>query len=175
MAFDRRQILRLGGTAAAFTFASRLAGAAGYPDRPIRMVVPLPAGGAADIIARLMGKWLERLGQPVVIENKPGAGTNVGVQAVVNAPPDGYTLLVIGTASAINPSLYERLPFNFLRDIAPVAGLVRFPLVMEVSPSLPVTTVAEFIAYAKQNPARSTWGRRASARRRISPARCSGQ
>jgi tripartite-type tricarboxylate transporter receptor subunit TctC len=158
MAFDRRQILRLGGTAAAFTFASRLAGAAGYPDRPIRMVVPLPAGGAADIIARLMGKWLERLGQPVVIENKPGAGTNVGVQAVVNAPPDGYTLLVIGTASAINPSLYERLPFNFLRDIAPVAGLVRFPLVMEVSPSLPVTTVAEFIAYAKQNPGKINMG-----------------
>jgi tripartite-type tricarboxylate transporter receptor subunit TctC len=158
MAFDRRQVLRLAGTAGAFTLASRMAGATGYPDRPIRFVVPLPAGGAADIIARHMGKWLERLGQPVVIENKPGAGTNVGVQAVVNAPPDGHTLLLIGTASAISPSLYERLPFNFLRDIAPVAGLVRFPLVMEVSRSLPVSTVAEFIAYAKQNPGKVNMG-----------------
>jgi len=158
MAFDRRQVLRLAGTAGAFTFASRIAGATGYPDRPIRFVVPLPAGGAADIIARHMGKWLERLGQPVVIENKPGAGTNVGVQAVVHAPPDGYTLLLIGTASAISPSLYERLPFNVLRDIAPVAGLVRFPLVMEVSRSLPVSTVAEFIAYAKQNPGKVNMG-----------------
>jgi tripartite-type tricarboxylate transporter receptor subunit TctC len=158
MAFDRRQVLRLAGTAGAFTFASRIARAGRYPDRPIRLVVPLPAGGAADIIARHMGKWLERLGQPVVIENKPGAGTNVGVQAVVNAPADGYTLLLIGTASAISPSLYERLPFNVLRDIAPVAGMVRFPLVMEVSPTLPVTTVAEFIAYAKQNPGKINMG-----------------
>jgi tripartite-type tricarboxylate transporter receptor subunit TctC len=151
MALHRRQALRLGAMAAAFAVAAQAPAAEAYPARPIRLVVPLPAGGAADVIARHMGRWLERLGRPVVIENKPGAGTNLGVQAVVNSAPDGYTLLLIGTASAINPSLYERLPFNFLRDIAPVAGLVQFPLVMEVSRSLPVSTVAEFIAYAKAN------------------------
>jgi tripartite-type tricarboxylate transporter receptor subunit TctC len=151
MAISRRWFLHLAGMGAASVLASRTARAQDYPERPIRLIVPLPAGGAADIIARHMGKWLERLGQPVVIENKPGAGTNIGVQAVVNSAPDGYTLLLVGTASAINPSLYERLPFNVLRDIAPVAGLVRFPLVMEVGPSLPVSTVAEFIAYAKAN------------------------
>ncbi len=114
--------------------------------------MPLPAGGAADIVARIIGRKLERLGQPVIVENKPGAGTNIGVQAVVNSPPDGHTLLLIGTASAINATLYEQLPFNFLRDIAPVAGLVRFPLVMEINRSFPAKTVAEFIAYAKAHP-----------------------
>jgi tripartite-type tricarboxylate transporter receptor subunit TctC len=118
----------------------------------VRLIVPLPPGGAADIVARLMGRWLERLGQPVIIENKPGAGTNVGVQAVINSPADGYTLLLVGTASAISATLYEKLPFNFLQDIVPVGGLVRFPLVMEVNRSVPTATVAEFIAYAKANP-----------------------
>jgi tripartite-type tricarboxylate transporter receptor subunit TctC len=152
MAIARRKLLQLAGMGAAFTLASDTVVAQSYPERPIRFIVPLPAGGAADIIARHMARWLERLGQPVVVENKPGAGTNVGVQAAVNSAADGYTLLLIGTASAISASLYERLPFNVLRDIAPVAGLVRFPLVMEVSQSLPVSTVAEFIAYAKSNP-----------------------
>jgi len=125
-----------------------------YPTRPLRLIVPLPAGGAADIIARHMARWLERLGQPVIVENKPGAGTNIGVQAVINSPPDGYTLLLVGTASAINATLYETLPFDILQDIAPVAGLVRFPLVMEVSRSFPAATVPEFIAYTKANPGR---------------------
>ena len=105
-----------------------------------------------------MARWLERLGQPVIVENKAGAGTNIGVQTVVNSPSDGYTLLLIGTASAISASLYERLPFNFLQDIAPVAGLVRFPLVMEVNRSVPATTVSEFIAYAKANPGKINMG-----------------
>jgi tripartite-type tricarboxylate transporter receptor subunit TctC len=118
----------------------------------VRLIVPLPPGGAADIVARLMGRWLERLGQPIIVENKPGAGTNVGVQAVISSPPDGYTLLLVGTASAISATLYEKLPFNFLQDVTPVAGLVRFPLVMEVNRLVPAATVAEFIAYAKANP-----------------------
>jgi tripartite-type tricarboxylate transporter receptor subunit TctC len=118
----------------------------------VRLIVPLPPGGAADIVARVMGRWLERLGQPVIVENKPGAGTNVGVQAVIGSPPDGYTLLLVGTASAISATLYEKLPFNFLQDVTPVASLVRFPLVMEVNRLVPAATVAEFIAYAKANP-----------------------
>ena len=122
------------------------------------MIVPLPPGGAADIVARLMARWLERLGQPVIIENKPGAGTNIGVQAVISSAPDGYTLLLFGNASAINATLYERLPFNFMRDIAPVAGLVSYPLVMEVSKSFPAATVSEFIAYAKANPGKVNMG-----------------
>jgi tripartite-type tricarboxylate transporter receptor subunit TctC len=152
MKLFRRQFLRLAAGTAALQAMPRFARAQTYPSRPIRIIVPLPSGGAADVVARIIGRRLERLGQPIIIENKPGAGTNVGVQAVINSPPDGYTLLLIGTASAISASLYERLPFNFLRDIAPVAGLVRFPLVMEVNRSIPPTTVAEFIAYAKANP-----------------------
>jgi tripartite-type tricarboxylate transporter receptor subunit TctC len=149
---SRRKFLHLAAGAASLSTISRFAWAQSYPARPVRIIVPLPAGGAADIVARLMGHWLERLGQPVIVENKPGAGTNVGVQAVLNAPPDGYTLLLFGTASAINATLYEQLPFNFLRDIAPVSGLVGFPLVMEINQSVPAVTVAEFIAYAKANP-----------------------
>src|SRR6202043_1517295 len=152
MKLPRRRFLHLAVGAAALSTNSRIASAQSYPARPVRIIVPLPAGGAADIVARLMGHWLERLGQPVIVENKPGAGTNVGVQAVLNAPPDGYTLLLFGTASAINATLYEQLPFNFLRDIAPVSGLVGFPLVMEINQSVPAVTVAEFIAYAKANP-----------------------
>jgi tripartite-type tricarboxylate transporter receptor subunit TctC len=125
----------------------------GYPSRPVHWVVPYTPGGATDVLARLLGQRLsERLEQQFVIENKPGAGSNIGTEAVVSAPADGYTLLLVSTANAINASLYARLPFNFARDIAPVAGLVRIPLVMEVTPSLPVMTVAEFIAYAKAHP-----------------------
>ena len=158
MKLPRRRFLHLAAGAAALSALSRVAWAQTYPTRPVRIIVPLPAGGAADIVARIMGHWLERLGQPVIVENKPGAGTNVGVQAVLNAPPDGYTLLLAGTASAINATLYEQLPFNFLRDIAPVAGLVRFPLVMEINRSVPAATVAEFIAYAKANQSKLQYG-----------------
>jgi len=148
----RRELLRMAAAAVASTAATPIAWGLDYPTRPVRLIVPLSAGGAADIIARHMARWLERLGQPVIVENKPGAGTNIGVQAVINSPPDGYTLLLVGTASAINATLYETLPFNVVQDIAPVAGLVRFPLVMEVSRSFPAATVPEFIAYAKANP-----------------------
>ena len=128
------------------------ASALDYPTRPVRWIVGYPAGGAADIVARIMGQWLsERLGQSF-IENKAGAGTNIATQAVIAAPPDGYTLLWVSPANAINATLYEALPFNFLRDTVPVAGLVRFALVLEVNPKLPATTVAELIAYAKANP-----------------------
>src|SRR5580704_13979362 len=123
MKLPRRHFLHLAAAAAAFPNVSRVAWAQSYPTRSVRIIVPLPAGGAADIVARLMAHWLERLGQPVIVENKPGAGTNVGVQAVLNAAPDGYTLVLFGTASAINATLYKQLPFNFLRDIAPVSGL----------------------------------------------------
>jgi tripartite-type tricarboxylate transporter receptor subunit TctC len=131
------------------------ASALDYPSQPIRWLVGFPPGGAADIQARIMGRWLsERLGRPVVIENKPGAGSNIAVQTVVNLPADGHVLVFVSPANAINATLYENFPFNFIRDIAPVAGLVRSPLVMEVNPSVPTKTVAEFIAYAKANPAK---------------------
>src|SRR5436190_3860354 len=124
-----------------------------YPMRPLRWVVGFVPGGATDIVARIMGQWLsERLGQPVVIENKAGAGSNIAAQAVINSPPDGYTLLLVSTASAINATLYQQLPFNFLRDVAPVASLVRIPNVIVVNPAVPARNVAEFIAYAKANP-----------------------
>src|SRR5882762_3801928 len=124
-----------------------------FPARPVRIVVGFPPGGVGDIVARLVGQWLsERLGQPFVIENRPGAASNVATEAVVRAPADGYTLLVVNPANATSATLYDRLNFNFIRDIAPVAGLVRVPNVMEVNPSVPVKTVPEFIAYAKANP-----------------------
>jgi tripartite-type tricarboxylate transporter receptor subunit TctC len=153
MKLPRREFLQLAATTAALHAAPRLALAQIYPTRPVRWIVPYPAGGATDLVARLIGQWLsERLGQQFVIENRPGGGTNIGVQAVVNSPPDGYTLLFFGSTNAINTTLYEQLPFNFLRDIAPVAGLVALPMVLEVNPSVPVKTVAEFIAHAKANP-----------------------
>jgi tripartite-type tricarboxylate transporter receptor subunit TctC len=136
-----------------------LAGAAGaahaadYPNRPIKWVVPYPPAGTTDVLARIIAQWLtEHMGQSFVIENKPGAGNNLGVEYVVNAPPDGYTMLLVNPANGINATLYKNLSFNFIRDIAPVAGLVRTPNVMEVTPKLPVKTVAEFIAYCKANP-----------------------
>ena len=123
-----------------------------YPTRPLRWIVPYPAGGATDLIARLIGQWLqERLGQPVIIDNRPGGGTNIGTQAVISAAPDGYTLLFTASTHTINVSL-QQLPFNFLRDITMVAGLAELPLVMNVSPKLPVKSLAEFIAYAKAHP-----------------------
>src|SRR6476659_5842176 len=153
MTITRRRFAILAGAAAAPLAAVRIARSQGYPARPVRLIVGFPAGGAADITARLIGQWLsERLGQPVVIENRPGAGTNIGTEAVVKAAPDGYTLLLISAANTINATLYERLNFNFIRDIAPVAGLIRGPLVMEVHPSVPARTVPEFIAYAKARP-----------------------
>ena len=130
-----------------------MAWAQAYPSRPVRVIVPFAAGGGVDIIARLMGQWLsERLGQPFVIENRPGAGGNIGTEAVVRAPADGYTLLLVTAANAINATFYEKLNFNFVRDIAPVAGIMVVPNVMVVHPSVPAKTVPEFIAYAKANP-----------------------
>ena len=126
-----------------------------YPTRPVRLIIGYPPGGSADITARLLGQWLsERLGQPFVIESRPGASTNIATEAVVRAPPDGYTLLLVAPANAINATLYEKLNFNFIHDIAPVAGIIRFPNVMVVNPLVPAKTVPEFIAYAKANPGR---------------------
>src|SRR3954469_21678398 len=133
--------------------ASLIARTQAYPSRPARIVVPFAAGGATDIIARLIGQWLsERLGQQFVIENRPGAGSNIGTEVVVNAPPDGYTLLLVGASSAINATLYEKLSFNFLRDIAPVSGIMSIPFILAVNPSFPAKTISEFIAYARANP-----------------------
>ena len=127
--------------------------AQGYPTRPVRLILGYPAGGSTDLVARIMGAWLaERLGQSFVIENKPGAGTNLAAQAVVASPPDGYTLLFVATTYAINATFHKTLPYDFLRDIAPVAALVDLPFVVEVGPSVPARTVAEFIAHAKANP-----------------------
>jgi tripartite-type tricarboxylate transporter receptor subunit TctC len=132
---------------------SRHASAETYPTRPVRWIVPFPPGGTTDILARLMGQWLSvRLGQPFIIDNRAGAGSNIGTEAVVRAPPDGYTLLLVGPPSAINATLYDKLNFNFIRDIAPVAGIISGPNVMVVHPSVPAKTVPEFIAYAKSNP-----------------------
>ena len=153
MKFPRRRFLHLTAGAAALPALSQIAQAQTYPTRPVRVIVGLAAGGGTDIIARLMGQWLsERLGQPFVIENRPGANGNIGTEAVVNASPDGYTLLAVSPGAAINTALYDKLNFDFLRDIAPVAGIMRVPNVMGVSLSLPVKTVPEFIAYAKANP-----------------------
>src|SRR5262245_34882056 len=153
MKLPRRQFLHLAAGAAARPAASRVAWAQAYPSRPVRLIVPAPAGGSFDITARLMGQWLsERLGQPFVIENRPGAGTNIGTEAVVRAPADGYTLLMVGTAQAINATLYDKLNFNFVRDIAPIASIIREPNIMVLNPPVPAKTVPDFIAYAKANP-----------------------
>jgi len=150
MKFPRRQFLQLAAGAAALPAASVIARAQTYPSKPVRLIVPFAPGGSTDIVARLIGQWLsERLGQPFLIESRPGAGTNVGTEAVVRAAADGYTLLLLGPPAAINATLYERLNFNVMRDIAPVAGIVRTPFVMEVNASFPAQTVPEFIAYAK--------------------------
>ncbi len=153
MKLPRRKFLHLAAGAAALPAVSRIACAQAYPTKPVRIVVGFGAGGAPDIFARLIGQWLsDRLGQPFVVENRPGAGGNIATEAVVKSPPDGAALLLIGTSSAINTTLYEKLNFNFIRDIAPVARVVRLPLVMLVHPSVPAKTVPEFIAYAQANP-----------------------
>jgi tripartite-type tricarboxylate transporter receptor subunit TctC len=151
MKLRRRRFLYL--AAAAVLPVSRTVSAETYPSRPVRIIVAGAAGNTTDIFARLMGKWLsERLGQPFIIENRPGAGSNIGTETVVRAPPDGYTLLWVGAPQVISPTLYDKLSFNFLRDIAPVASVQRVANVMEVNPAFPAKTVPEFIAYAKANP-----------------------
>ncbi len=153
MKLPRRKFLHLAAGAATLPAVSQIARAQTYPTRPVRIIVGFAAGGAADIVARLIGQWLsERLGQPFIVENRPGAGTNIATEAVVQEDPDGYTLLLITASNAINATLYEHLRFNFIRDIAPVAGVIRVPNVMEVNPAVPAHTVPEFIAYARANP-----------------------
>jgi len=153
----RRNFLYLAAGAAALPVVSRFAWAQAYPSRPVRIIVGFAPGGATDIMARLMGQSLsERLRQPFVIENKPGAATNIATEAVVNAAPDGYTLLMVTSVNAINASVYEKLNFNLIRDVVPIASIHREPFVMEANPSVPVKTVAEFIAYAKANPGKLT-------------------
>jgi tripartite-type tricarboxylate transporter receptor subunit TctC len=155
MTLPRRQFLHLAAGAAVVPAVSRFAWAQTYPTRPVRIIVGFPAGGASDILARLLGQALtERVGQTCIIENRPGAGTNIGTELVVRAPPDGYTLLLVSVSNVINATLYDRLNFNFNRDIAPIAGIVRQPALMMVNPSVPAKTVPEFIAYAKANPSR---------------------
>jgi tripartite-type tricarboxylate transporter receptor subunit TctC len=153
MKLPRRKFLHLAAGAAALPAVSRIALAQAYPSRPVRIIVGVAAGGTTDILARLMSQWLsERLGQPFIIDNRPGGGTNIATEAVVRAPADGYTLLMVGTTQAVNATIYDKLNFNFIRDIAPVASIDRESLVMAVNPSVPARTVPEFIAYAKANP-----------------------
>ncbi len=153
MKLSRRTFLDLAAGAAALPTMSRIAGAQSYPTRPVRVFEGFGGGGTPDLVSRLIAQWLsQRLGQPFVVENRTGAAGNIATEAVVKAPPDGYTLLTCLSANAINASFYQKLDFNFLRDIAPVAGLIRLPMVLLVNPSFPATTLAEFIAYAKANP-----------------------
>jgi tripartite-type tricarboxylate transporter receptor subunit TctC len=153
--FERRQFLKSAGAVILTPALSSVARAENYPVKPVRFIHGYAPGGSADITCRLIGQWLsERLGQSVVIESRPGAGSNIGTEAVVRAPADGYTIMLVAPANAINATLYEKLPYNFMRDIAPVAGLIRYPNVMEVNPSFPAHTVPEFIAYANANPGR---------------------
>ena len=155
MKLPRRKFLHLAAGAAALPIVSRTARAQTYPARPVHLIVGFAAGGAADVYTRITSQWLaERLGQQIVVENRTGAGSNIATEAVARASPDGYTLLTCTTANAVNASLYEKLDFDFIRDIAPVAELVRSPLVLIVHPSVPTKTVAEFIAYAKANPSK---------------------
>src|SRR3954447_9177053 len=149
----RRQALHFAAASTALATTAGITWAQGYPTKPVRILVGFVAGGNFDIVARLVGQSLsEQLGQPVIIENRPGASTNIATEAVVRAPADGYTLLLGGAVNAVNATLYEKLNFDFIRDIAPVAGVIRFPNVMELNPSFPTRTVPEFIAYAKANP-----------------------
>jgi tripartite-type tricarboxylate transporter receptor subunit TctC len=159
MRLPRRKFLHLAAGAAAVPAVSRIAWAQAYPSRPVRLIVGLAAGGGNDIAARLLGQWLsERLRQQFIVENRPGAGSNIATEVVVRAPSDGYTLLLVGASAAINATLYEKLNFNFIRDIAPVASISRVPNVLVVHPSFPAKTVPEFIAYAKANPGKISMG-----------------
>ena len=153
MTLPRRRLLRIVAGAAAFASFPRRGRAQTFPVRPVRLIIGYPPGGSADMTARLTSQWLsEQLGQSFVVESRPGAATNIATEAVVHAPPDGYTLLLVAPANAINATLYDKLNYNFMRDIAPVAPLIRFPNVMVVNPAVPATTVPQFIAYAKANP-----------------------
>jgi tripartite-type tricarboxylate transporter receptor subunit TctC len=153
MALPRRRFLQFAAAAVAAPAVARSAFAQGYPTRSVRLIIGYTPGGSADITARLMGQWLtERMGQPFVVESRPGGGTNIATEAVVRAAPDGYTLLLVAPANAINATLYEKLNYDFIRDTTPIAGLIRFPNVMEVNPAVPAKSVPEFIAYAKANP-----------------------
>src|SRR5215470_3604394 len=153
MKLPRRQFLHLAAGAAALPAVSRIACAQTYPTRPVRLIVPIAPAGAADITARLIGQWLsERLGQQFVIDSRPGGGGNIGTEAAVRAPADGYTLLLVGGLNAVNATFYDKLNYNFIRDIAPVASIIRTPFVMAVNPTVPAKTVPEFIAYAKTSP-----------------------
>ena len=157
MKLPRRQFLHLAAGAAATPAVSRIARAQAYPIKPIRWIIGFPPGGGADTVARIMEPWLSRrLGQPVIIENRPGASTNIAVQAVVNSPPDGYTLLLHGLSSVVNASLFTNLPFDIQRDIDPTAGVVSYPMIMVAHPSVPAKSVAELIAHAKANPGKVT-------------------
>ena len=159
MRIPRRKFLQLAVGGAALPAVSRLARAQAYPSRPVRVIVPFAAAGPNDIVARVVGQWLsDRLGHPFVIENRPGAASNLGTELVVHAPPDGYTALIISSPAAINATLYDKLSFNVIRDIAPVAGIMRIPNVMVVAPSFPVHSVAEFIDYGKANPGKLNFG-----------------
>jgi tripartite-type tricarboxylate transporter receptor subunit TctC len=159
MIFSRRRFLHLTAGGAALAAAPRLARALAYPSRPVRIIVGFAAGGPNDILARLIGEWLsQRLGRPFVIENRPGAGSNIATEAVVRAPADGHALLLVGSPNAINATLYDKLDFDFIRDIAPVAGLMRGSLVMVVHPSVPARTLPEFIVFAKANPGKLSYG-----------------
>jgi len=153
----RRHFLQMAASFGALPAVPRAAWALDYPTRPIHWIIGFPPGGGADIVARIMGSFLsERLGQQIIIENKPGAGTNIATQAVINSPPDGYTLLWAGISNVINATLYGTLPFDFLKDIAPIAGMVVYPMVFEVNPSVPAKNIPELIAYAKANPGKVT-------------------
>jgi tripartite-type tricarboxylate transporter receptor subunit TctC len=159
MKFRRRQFLHLAAGAAALPAVSSIARAQAYPSRPVRLIHGYAPGGATDVVARIMAQWLsERLGQTVLVESKPGGGTNIAVQTVVTSPPDGHTMLIVASTNAVNATYYARLPFDLLRDIAPVAGLVSLPLAMVATPTVPAKTVAEFIAYAKANPGKLSMG-----------------
>jgi tripartite-type tricarboxylate transporter receptor subunit TctC len=153
MKLPRRRFLQVTTVAAAAAVLPQHARALDYPVKPIRWIVGYPAGGSADTVSRILAQWLtDRLGQPVIIENKPGAATNISLQAAINSPPDGYTMVYLGTSATVNPSFFESLPFNVLRDIAPVSGIADFPFVFVVNKSIQSKNVAEFIAYAKANP-----------------------
>jgi tripartite-type tricarboxylate transporter receptor subunit TctC len=159
MKLPRRNFLHLAAGAAALPVVPRIATAQTYPSRPVRLIAPVAPAGALDILARLMGQWLsERLGQQFIIDNRPGGGNNIGTEAVVRAPADGYTLLLAATPNAVNATLYGKLSFNFLRDIAPVAGIIRAPYVMAVNPTVAAKTIPELIAYAKANPGKLSMG-----------------
>jgi tripartite-type tricarboxylate transporter receptor subunit TctC len=159
MKLPRRNFLQLAASAAALPAVSRIAWAQPYPTRPVRLIAPVAPAGASDITARLMGQWLsERLGQSFVIENRPGGGNNIGTEAVVRAPADGYTLLMAATPNAVNATLYDKLSFNFLRDIAPVASVIRAPYLIAVNPTVAAKTIPELIAYAKANPGKLSMG-----------------